>query len=160
MASIICPPQSSAPIEPTTGLLSRLWWLFFAALAKAVLRSNFIATCGTGLALTDTYQDIADCTGTLPTGGLWVVVGVFWFTLIGPAENGAFGRLQVDGVAQDAVAQLGCEADFVQGTVMQLWPVNVAAGATINMQAKTNVTGSGHLNPDSTRLFALLVTPL
>ncbi len=90
-----------------------------------------------------------------------MVVGVFAFNNIGPTENGAFGALFLndDAVSQVGWAELGNITDLSNATAFQMWKVDASVGTQIALQAKTGSTGSGHLNPDSTKLFALLVQP-
>lgn len=158
MGSIaVCPRQDHPPVNEQ--LFTREWWLYLYRLSKLATRATVDVTCDTGMALTDAYADVPDCNGVLSIAGLWIVFGVFNFQLIGPTENGGYGRLLVNEVGQQATAQLGNEGDFGNATITQFWPITVVANTPIRLQAKTNVTAAGHLNPDSTRLFALLLIP-
>ncbi len=159
------PAPIETPLLGDQGLLNTQWVMFFKALE--LVATTFATVCDTGLPLTDTYQDVPDCETTLTLPGVWLVLGVFDFTNIGAAENGALGQLLVDDVPQVGWAQQGingASGDLMDGTRMMFWVVeNVSISVTsptvAKLQAKTNVAGSGHLNPDSTKMLCMFLRP-
>lgn len=114
-----------------------------------------IATASGDLSLTTGWQDVAGCTATIniAVATTVYVLGIFNFD-IGTSNTG-LGTLYNGTTQETSYARLVGE---VEGTVSQVWSVNIAASTstTIKLQAKSTA-GGGTAGLTHTRMLYLVV---
>jgi hypothetical protein len=95
------------------------------------------------LLLTTTYQDISNLSLTATVTGVYIVIGVIDFSVIGAGDNGQLllGRLNAIGVPQTQLI-IFAGLDTSRATVTQTWLVGLNSGQSITLQASKG-GGSG-----------------
>jgi hypothetical protein len=148
---------------PRSFIWSGTAWVETTPPAATPANLALLSIASANLTLTLTPQNVPGLSLTLPRAGVYLITGVFYFSLVaGDAGATLVGQFSANTSSVAALANFIVGATTVQiaATVTQQWLYTATAGQVITLQAyKSSGTGTSNVAASHSSISALWVSP-